>query len=92
MSVDGAGEPLKNPILDCQVSWPNFLRVHLDGARMGFLGLKLCKNLKILNIMALVLQIFPFANAEIVTAAVTCIFMTLFGLSLGFALLKVQGE
>ena len=52
----------------------------------------LCKNLKILNIMALVLQIFPFANAEIVTAAVTCIFMTLFGLSLGFALLKVQGE
>ena len=57
--------------------------------------------------MALVLQIFPFANAEIVTAAVTisafanaeivtaavtCIFMTLFGLSLGFALLKVQGE
>nr|YP_009093182.1 cytochrome b6-f complex subunit VII [Roundia cardiophora]AIR75855.1 cytochrome b6-f complex subunit VII [Roundia cardiophora] len=42
--------------------------------------------------MALVLQIFPFANAEIVTAAVTCFFMTLFGLSLGFALLKVQGE
>jgi len=27
-----------------------------------------------------------------VTAAVTCIFMVLFGLSLGFALLKVQGE
>ena len=50
------------------------------------------KNLKNSNIMALVLQIFPFANAEIVTAAVTCIFMTLFGLSLGFALLKVQGE
>jgi hypothetical protein len=44
------------------------------------------------DIMALVLQIFPFANAEIVTTAVTCIFMTLFGLSLGFALLKVQGE
>jgi hypothetical protein len=42
--------------------------------------------------MALVLQIFPFANAEIVTAAAACIFMTLFGLSLGFALLKVQGE
>ena len=42
--------------------------------------------------MALVLQIFPFANAEIVTTAVTCIFMTLFVLSLGFALLKVQGE
>lgn len=60
--------------------------------RNGFQLLKLCKNLKILNIMALVLQIFPFANAEIVTAAVTCIFMTLFGLSLGFALLKVQGE
>ena len=43
-------------------------------------------------LMALVLKVFPFANAEIVTAAVTCIFMTLFGLSLGFALLKVQGE
>ena len=42
--------------------------------------------------MALVLQIFPFANSEIVTSSVTCIFMTLFGLSLGFALLKVQGE
>jgi hypothetical protein len=42
--------------------------------------------------MALILKIFPFANSEIVTAAGTCIFMTLFGLSLGFALLKVQGE
>ena len=42
--------------------------------------------------MALVLQIFPFAIAEIVTTAVTCIFMTVLGLSLGFALLKVQGE
>ena len=60
--------------------------------RNGFQTFKLCKNLKFLIIMALVLQIFPFANAEIVTAAVTCIFMTLFGLSLGFALLKVQGE
>jgi hypothetical protein len=42
--------------------------------------------------MALILQIFPYANAEIVTAAAGCFFMTLFGLSLGFALLKVQGE
>jgi len=42
--------------------------------------------------MTLILQIFPFANAEIVTAALTCFFMTLLGLSLGFALLKVQGE
>tara|TARA_B100000780_G_scaffold11187_1_gene7695 strand:+ start:151 stop:279 length:129 start_codon:yes stop_codon:yes gene_type:complete len=42
--------------------------------------------------MALVLKIFPLANAEIVIAAATCIGMVLFGLSLGFALLKVQGE
>merc|ERR1711966_490055 len=41
---------------------------------------------RVLNI----LQIFPFANAEIVTAAITCIFMTIFGLSLGFALLKCK--
>ena len=43
-------------------------------------------------IMALVLKVFPYANAEIVGAAVTCFFMTLLGLSLGFALLKIQGE
>jgi hypothetical protein len=42
--------------------------------------------------MALVQAIFPYASPEIVSAAVTCIFMVLFGLSLGFALLKVQGE
>jgi hypothetical protein len=42
--------------------------------------------------MALVLKIFPYASPEIVTTAVTCFFMVLFGLSLGFALLKVQGE
>jgi hypothetical protein len=42
--------------------------------------------------MELVKAIFPFANTEIVTVAVVCFFMTLFGLSLGFALLKVQGE
>ena len=42
--------------------------------------------------MEFVKQIFPYANQEIVTAAVVCFFMTLFGLSLGFALLKVQGE
>ena len=48
------------------------------------------KNLK--KIMTLILKIFPFASTEIVTAAITCFLMTLFGLSIGFALLKVQGE
>ena len=47
---------------------------------------------KIKNIMELIKQIFPYANTEIVTAAAICFSMTLFGLSLGFALLKVQGE
>jgi hypothetical protein len=42
--------------------------------------------------MELIKAIFPYASAEIVTAAVVCFSMTLFGLSLGFALLKVQGE
>lgn len=42
--------------------------------------------------MALILQIFPYASPEIVTTAAICFFMTLFGLSVGFALLKVQGE
>ena len=42
--------------------------------------------------MSLLLKIFPYANVEIVSAAVTCFFMTLLGLSLGFALLKIQGE
>lgn len=42
--------------------------------------------------MELIKQIFPYANAEIVTAAAVCFSITLFGLSLGFALLKVQGE
>jgi hypothetical protein len=42
--------------------------------------------------MSLVLKIFPYASPEIVTPAVTRFFMVLFGLSLGFALLKVQGE
>ena len=45
-----------------------------------------------LTFMELVLKIFPYANAEIVSAAVTCFGMTLFGLSLGFVLLKFQGE
>jgi len=54
--------------------------------------LVLDKTYKFLNIIALILNIFPFANAEILTTAVVCFFMTLFGLSLGFALLKVQGE
>jgi PetM family of cytochrome b6f complex subunit 7 len=42
--------------------------------------------------MELIKSIFPYANAEIVTAASVSFFITLFGLSLGFALLKVQGE
>jgi hypothetical protein len=42
--------------------------------------------------MSLILKIFPYANAEIISAAVTCFLMTLLGLSLGFALLKIQGE
>ncbi len=42
--------------------------------------------------MGLLKSIFPYANAEIVTAATVCFSMTLLGLSLGFALLKVQGE
>ena len=42
--------------------------------------------------MALIVKIFPFASPEILTTAVVSFFMTLFGLSLGFALLKVQGE
>ena len=40
----------------------------------------------------LIRSVFPYASPEIVTVAVTCFAMTLFGLSLGFALLKVQGE
>lgn len=40
----------------------------------------------------LLLKIFPYANAEIVSVAVVCFLMVLLGLSLGFALLKVQGE
>ena len=42
--------------------------------------------------MELIKQIFPYASSEIVIAATVCFFMTLFGLSLGFALLKIQGE
>jgi len=42
--------------------------------------------------MSVILTIFPYASTEIVTTAISCFFMTLFGLSLGFALLKVQGE
>ena len=48
--------------------------------------------MKIENIMELIKHIFPYANSEILGPAVICFFMTLFGLSLGFALLKVQGE
>ena len=42
--------------------------------------------------MEFVKQIFPYASAEIITPAIVVFFMTLFGLSLGFGLLKVQGE
>ena len=42
--------------------------------------------------MELIRSIFPYASPEIVSTAIICFFMTLFGLSLGFALLKVQGE
>ena len=44
------------------------------------------------NTIELIKSIFPYASAEIVIAAITCFSMTLLGLSLGFALLKVQGE
>ena len=40
----------------------------------------------------LVRVVFPYASPEIVSAAAIVISMTLFGLSLGFVLLKVQGE
>jgi len=42
--------------------------------------------------MSIILKIFPYASPEIITTALSCFFMTLFGLSLGFALLKIQGE
>ena len=42
--------------------------------------------------MELVKAIFPYVSPEIFNVSVICFFMTLFGLSLGFALLKVQGE
>nr|UQS76235.1 subunit VII of cytochrome b6/f complex [Haslea ostrearia]WAJ48293.1 Cytochrome b6-f complex subunit 7 [Haslea ostrearia] len=42
--------------------------------------------------MELIKAIFPYASAEIIMPAVICFSMTLFGLSLGFGLLKVQGE
>nr|YP_010208086.1 cytochrome b6-f complex subunit 7 [Pseudo-nitzschia americana]UBA15099.1 cytochrome b6-f complex subunit 7 [Pseudo-nitzschia americana] len=42
--------------------------------------------------MELIRLIFPYASPEIVTTAAICFAMTLFGLSLGFVLLKVQGE
>ena len=42
--------------------------------------------------MELIKAVFPYANGEILSAAVICFGMTLFGLSLGFGLLKVQGE
>ena len=36
--------------------------------------------------------VFPYASPEIVSSAAIVFSMTLFGLSLGFVLLKVQGE
>ena len=47
---------------------------------------------KIEKIMELIKAVFPYASPEIVSPAIICFFMTLFGLSVGFALLKVQGE
>jgi len=38
--------------------------------------------------MELIKSVFPYASPEIVSSAVICFFMTLFGLSLGFALLN----
>ena len=61
-------------------------------ARNGFQFFRLYIKFKIENIMELIKEIFPYASPEIVSTAVICFFMTLFGLSLGFALLKVQGE
>jgi hypothetical protein len=40
--------------------------------------------------MAIIRLILPYANQEIVTAAFICFGITLFGLFLGFALLKIQ--
>lgn len=42
--------------------------------------------------MEFIRSIFPYANQEIITTAAICFVMTLFGLSLGFALLKVHAE
>jgi hypothetical protein len=42
--------------------------------------------------MELIRLVFPYASPEIVSTAAICFAITLFGLSLGFALLKVQGE
>jgi hypothetical protein len=42
--------------------------------------------------MELIKSIFPYASPEIITSATICFFMTLLGLSLGFALLKIEGE
>jgi len=58
------------------------------------LGTKRLLNYKIkfLSFMSIILKIFPYASPEIITTALSCFFMTLFGLSLGFALLKIQGE
>ena len=42
--------------------------------------------------MELIQLIFPYASVEIVSTSIICFFMTLFGLILGFGLLKVQGE
>ena len=47
---------------------------------------------KFKSIMELIQLIFPYASTEIVSTSIICFFMTLFGLSLGFGLLKVQGE
>lgn len=68
-----------------------FISFNSLGSKWFLIFLVLLK-LNLINLMEILKQIFPYANSEIVTAATVCFFMTLFGLSLGFALLKVQGE
>lgn len=47
----------------------------------------------LMNILIqLIVSVFPYASPEIVSTSIICFFMTLFGLSLGFTLLKVQSE
>ena len=47
-------------------------------------------ELKILRIVEFIKSVFPYASTEIVTVAVVCFLMTLFGISLGLILLKIK--